>query len=132
MDHGRIGCGMGFVAVPDARNGDARFEPSGNCVEAEAVEVLIRNDERVMIHIFAEVTDQNAREKHPRRAEADAAKLDAAQRHAQHAYEGEHANSEGDRLGLVQLEEPSHRVRPQAQRLSPRRSRPRRRSRSSC
>jgi hypothetical protein len=52
MDHGRIGCGMGFVAVPDARNGDARFEPSGNCVDAEAVGVLIRNDERAAFERF--------------------------------------------------------------------------------
>jgi hypothetical protein len=52
MDHGRIGCGMGFVAVPDARNGDARFERSGNCVDAEAVGVLIRNDERAAFERF--------------------------------------------------------------------------------
>jgi hypothetical protein len=41
-----------FVAVPYAGNGDARFEASGNYIEAETVEVLIRHDERAAFERF--------------------------------------------------------------------------------
>ena len=46
MDHGRVGGGVRFVAVADAGDGHARFEPAGDRVEAHAVEVRIRDDER--------------------------------------------------------------------------------------
>ena len=69
---------------------------------------LLHEIERLMIHRFAEVPDEDAREEHPRRAEADSAELHAPQRHAEHAHEGEHADGVRDGLCLMELEEPAH------------------------
>ena len=95
---------------------------------------LLHEIERVVIDRFAEVPDEDPREQHARRAEPDAAELQAPERHAQHAHEREHADGVRDGLRFVKLEEPVHRVTrcSERARLSPRRSRRRRRSRSSC
>jgi Phage integrase family len=69
---------------------------------------LLHEIKRVMIHRFAEMPDEDAREEHPRRSEADSAELHAPQRHAKHAHEGEHADGVRDGLRLVELEEPAH------------------------
>ena len=46
MNHGRVSGGHCFIAVANAGNGDARFDPAGNRVEPHAVEIRIRYDER--------------------------------------------------------------------------------------
>ncbi len=69
---------------------------------------LLHEIERVMIHRFAEMPDEDAGEEHPRCAEADSAELHAPQRHAEHAYEGEHPDGVRDGLRPMQLEEPAH------------------------
>ena len=46
MNDGRVGGGVRFLAVADAGDGDARFEAAGDRVEAHAVEIRIRDDER--------------------------------------------------------------------------------------
>ena len=93
---------------------------------------LLHEIERVMIDRFAEMPDENAREEHARRAEPDAAELQTPERHPHHTHEGEHADGVRDGLRFVELEEPVSCVRPRAPRLSPRRSRLQRRSRSFC
>ncbi len=66
--------------------------------------------ERVMIHRIAEMPDDNPGEKHARRAEADAAEFQTAQRHPEHTHKGERADRVRDRLRLVKLEKPVHRL----------------------
>ena len=70
-----------------------------------------------MIHRLAEMPDEDPREQHARRAEPDAAKLQAPERHAEHANAREHGDRMRDRLRLVELLEPGHLVTRRARRL---------------
>ncbi len=45
MNDGRVSGDMRFITVADAGDGDARFEATGDRVEADAFEVRIRDDE---------------------------------------------------------------------------------------
>ena len=69
---------------------------------------LLHEIERVMIHRLAEMPDENPREQHARRAEPDAAKLQAPERHAEHANAREHGDRMRDRLRLVEMSKPVH------------------------
>ena len=69
---------------------------------------LLHEIERVMIDRLAEMPDEDAREKHARRAEPDAAELQTAERHPHHAHEREHADGVRDGLRFVEFEEPAH------------------------
>ena len=64
--------------------------------------------QRVIIDRLAEMPDENAGKEHAGRAEPNAAKLEAAERHAHHAYERQHAHGVRDRLRFVKFEEPAH------------------------
>ncbi len=69
---------------------------------------LFHEIERVMIHRFTEVPDDDPGKQHARRAKADAAELQTPERHSQHANERERADRMRDWLGLVQLKQPAH------------------------
>ena len=107
-DHDRRGEHVHLHALLPQRREEAGAELQADGEDEQDQPELLHEIERVMIDRFAEVPDEDAREKHARRAEADAAELQAAERHAHHAHEGEHADGMRDGLRFVKLEEPAH------------------------
>ena len=90
------------------RGEETRAELQADREDKQDQPKLLHEIQRVMIDRLAEVPDEDARKQHARRAEADAAKLQAPERHAEHANDGNYADRVRDRLRLVQLEEPVH------------------------
>src|SRR6185369_13069638 len=64
--------------------------------------------ERRLVHGIAEVADENSRKQHARRAEPDAANLQASKRHAEHAHAREGDDRVRGRLRLVEVLKPAH------------------------
>ena len=107
-DHNRRGEHVHPHSLLAQRGEEAGAELQADGEDEQDQAELLHEIERVMIHRFAEVPDDDAREEHPRRAEADSAEPHAPQRHAEHAHEGEHADGVRDGLRLMELEEPAH------------------------
>ena len=97
-----------FHALLPQRREEAGAELQADGEDKQDQPELFHEIERVMIDRLAEVPDEDAREEHARRAEADAAEFQTPERHPEHAHESEHADGVRDGLRFVELEEPAH------------------------
>src|SRR5436190_3612041 len=89
-----------------SKKSGTKLQTNGEDEKEEAE--LLHKMQCVLIDWITEVANDNSGEENAGCAESDAAKLQTAKRHAEHADKSERADRVGDRLCFVQFEKPAH------------------------
>jgi hypothetical protein len=94
--------------LPPQRREEARPELQADGEHEEDEAELLHEVEDDVVDLLAEVPEQDAREQHPRRAQADPSVLERAERQAGHGHRRQHQERVRDGLGLCESLEGVH------------------------